>query len=217
MDWTSVASQLAQLGLPILGRVLGGSIPVIGPLLGAGGGEAVGRLVAGAISKALGVPPTPEAISNAIESGDTTEVVAKLKAIEAEAVVRWPALAQIEQSQNTAEVEVAKINAESSARVATEIATNGFWLSLYRSILLYAATFGLIFFGVLFFWALTVSDEMWTKLVSGIDMVKWWVGGMVTLLGFHFYTRGKEREAAITMAPPSSPVANVARTLTGRS
>src|SRR5215211_3833299 len=127
MNWQSVAAQLAQLGLPILGRVLGGQVPIVGAIFGASGGEHVGKLIANAIALALGVEPTPEAVSRAIDQGKTTEVVAKLQAIEGEAVARWPALAEIDKSADLAQVEIAKINAESSAKIAEQIGNNDYW------------------------------------------------------------------------------------------
>lgn len=215
-EWKEVAAQLAQLGLPILGRALGGQIPIIGGLFGKEAGGMIGSTIASAIAMALGVDATPGAISEAIEGGNTTEVVARLQTIEAEAAARWPALAEIAKVETSGEIEVAKINAESSARVAGEIATNGFWLSLYRSILMYAATFNLIVFGVVFFWALLIDQAMWQRLVDGRDLIAWWIGGNVSILGFHFYTRGKEREAAVTRTPPLSPVGNTVAAVTGK-
>lgn len=213
--WKEVAAQLAQLGLPVLGRALGGQIPIIGGVFGGQVGETIGNTIASAIAMALGVDPTPEAVSGAIERGETTEVMARLQAIEAEATAKWPALAEIAKSETAGEIEVARINAQASAQAVTEIASNGFWLSLYRSILMYAATFNLIIFGGVFWYSIAIDRTLLQTLSANIDIVKWWLGGNVSLLGFHFYTRGKEREAAVTREVPSNPVANAVKAVTG--
>lgn len=199
--WKEVAGQFAQMGLPLLGRLLGGAIPVIGALGGASFGEMAGKLVAQAVAAALGVKATPEAISAAVKDGDTAEVVAKMRAIEAEAVAKWPELAKIEQSNSVAEVEVAKINAQASAEMRKEVVTNGFWSSLYRPVLMYAATANLIVFGALFFWGLVANAPLWQRLVDGYLIVSWWLGISGVILGWHFTTRGQERRAALTEAP----------------
>jgi hypothetical protein len=97
--------------------------------------------------------------------------------------------------------------------VATEIATNGFWLTLYRSILMYTATFNLGLFGFVFFYGMLFDAILWARLVEGKDMIAWWLGANASVLGFHFYTRGKEREAAVTREPPPSPVANTIKAI----
>ena len=186
MDWSSLAGKLAQMGLPMLGRALGGPL-----------GGTIGGLVGNVIAKALGVEATPEAVSDAIEQGETTQVVATLRAVEAEAAVRWPALADIEGHERTAEVEVAKINAQASADIRRDVAENGKWASGYRPLLMYACTFNLIWFGGLFFYSLMIDAVIWNRMVEGYIVVSWWIGGMATILGFHFFTRGQERKAAV--------------------
>lgn len=192
--WKEVGGQLAQMGLPILGRALGGAF-----LGGLGGtiGENVGQVMAVVVAKALGVSPTPAAVSQAIEEGNTTEVVASLRAAEAEAAVRWPSLADIEGHERRAEVEVARINAEASAEMRRAIGTNGPIQSFYRVILLWGATAGLLLFSFLFFMALIADDNMWQKMVDGYFVISWFVGIMGTIVGFHFFSRASERRAAI--------------------
>ena len=70
-DWTSIASQLAQFGAPVLGGILGGPA-----------GGAVGTLVGTALGAALGAPATPEAISTAI-AANPAGASAKIAAVEA--------------------------------------------------------------------------------------------------------------------------------------
>lgn len=198
-EWKSVAAQLSQLGLPILGRLLGGHIPIIGPLLGTSGGEMAGRIAASAIAKALGVEPTPEAVKSAIDNGETTEIVSTLRAIEGEAAVRWPALAQIEGHERTAEVEIAKINAETSAGIRKDMATNDPKASFYRTILMWVATANLAFIFGMFKYAYLFSPELFKLFVDGQVLLGIDVGISMTALGWHFTTRSAERKAAITM------------------
>lgn len=72
MDWSALAGQLAQIGLPALGTLFGGPL-----------GGAVGGIVGKGVAAALGVPPTPEAVSKAI-ADDPTGASIKLAEIEAE-------------------------------------------------------------------------------------------------------------------------------------
>lgn len=72
MDWSSLAGQLAQIGLPALGTLFGGPL-----------GGTVGALVGKGVAAALGVPATPEAVSSAV-AADPSGAALKLAEIEAE-------------------------------------------------------------------------------------------------------------------------------------
>jgi len=72
MDWSSLAGQLAQIGLPALGTLFGGPL-----------GGTVGALVGKGVAAALGVPATPEAVSSAV-AADPSGAAIKLAEIEAE-------------------------------------------------------------------------------------------------------------------------------------
>lgn len=200
--WVELAGKLTQLGLPLLGRAVGSAF------LGAPGGaigEGAGNVLSAALAAALGLPvtkATPEAISDAIDNNETTRVVANLKALETEVAARWPALAQIEGAERTSEVEIAKINAEANATmreadIREHVATNGFWQSLYRPIMMWGAAGNLLAFGGVFFWALLADPPLWQRLVDGYVVATWWIGTSGTVLGLHFFTRGMERKAAV--------------------
>jgi len=96
MDWTVIAGKAASLGLPILAQVIGGlieEVPILGSLVdGPQIIESVGRM---ALSKALGVENTPEAVGAAIENKPTSEVVATLQNVQSGLVDKWPALAAL--------------------------------------------------------------------------------------------------------------------------
>ncbi len=75
MDWSALSPLLASAA-PTIGGLLGGLIPFPG---GAILGEVAGKVLA----QALGVPPTPEAVNNAITTGDPAAVNAALSEAEA--------------------------------------------------------------------------------------------------------------------------------------
>lgn len=75
MDWSAIG-QLVGQAAPTLGGLLGGLVPFPG---GAILGEVAGKVIAAS----LGVPPTPEAVGNAINTRDPAEVSAALSEAEA--------------------------------------------------------------------------------------------------------------------------------------
>lgn len=75
MDWSTIGGIVGPAA-PTLGKVLGGLLPIPGGSLI---GEAAGKIVA----EVLGVPPTPEAVGNAIQNGDPAVVSAALSEAEA--------------------------------------------------------------------------------------------------------------------------------------
>lgn len=74
MDWSSLTPLIAGAA-PTIGSLLGGFIPFPG---GAILGQVAGKMVA----QALGVPPTPEAVKEAIETRDPAEVQTQLSKAE---------------------------------------------------------------------------------------------------------------------------------------
>lgn len=111
MDWSKLLGPLTAMGAPVLGKIIGSIIPIPG---GALIGEAAGRLLA----SALGVDPTPEAVNTALTTSSADIVLAKVKAAEAEAVAKWPALAEMAKAQAEAETQEfqAQIDDTKSAR-----------------------------------------------------------------------------------------------------
>lgn len=106
MDWITLAGQLAQVGLPSLGTLLG---TAFGGPLGAGIGGAIGRTAASAIGAALGVPATPQAISTAV-AADPDGARLKLAEIEADAKVQADYLADV---QNARQMQIVAVQAHS--------------------------------------------------------------------------------------------------------
>lgn len=89
MDWSALAGQLAQIGLPALGTLFGGPL-----------GGAVGGIVGKGVAAALGVAPTPEAVSKAI-ADDPTGASIKLAEIEAETKRQDAYLADLANARGT--------------------------------------------------------------------------------------------------------------------
>lgn len=88
MDWSILAGRLAQIGLPALGGLFGGPL-----------GSTVGGVVGKGIAAALGVPATPEAVSQAVAS-DPSGAAVKLAEIEAETKRQDAYLADLASARN---------------------------------------------------------------------------------------------------------------------
>ncbi len=74
MDWGSVSGLVAQAA-PTIGGLLGGLIPFPG-------GAILGEMAGKVLAEALGVPPTPQAVAAAIQTGDPAVIQAKLSEAE---------------------------------------------------------------------------------------------------------------------------------------
>jgi hypothetical protein len=97
IGWKEVAGQLANIGLPTLGGLVGTMVAG-----GAGGavGNSLGRLTASAVAAALGVPPEPEAVARAIEA-DPNGSALKLAQVEAESKAHAADLADTQDARAT--------------------------------------------------------------------------------------------------------------------
>ncbi len=156
MDWLQLAGQLAQAGLPSLGTLLG---TAFGGPLGAGIGGAVGRGAAAAIGAALGVPPTPEAISTAV-AADPEGARIKLAQIEADAKVQADYLADV---QSARQMEVVAIQADHGVAWVPVVIT-GLVYCLVAAIMVSVAMGWLREDGILVGWVLgvgTMSTSFW--------------------------------------------------------
>jgi hypothetical protein len=74
MDWSALTPLIASAA-PTIGGLLGGLIPFPG-------GAILGQVAGKVVAEALGVPPTPEAVKNAIETGEPEVIQAKLSEAE---------------------------------------------------------------------------------------------------------------------------------------
>lgn len=98
MDWSSLAGQLAQIGLPALGTLFGGPL-----------GGSIGGIVGKGVAAALGVEPTPQAVATAIQA-DPAAAQVKLAQIEAETKRQADELADM---ANARAMQVALVQAHS--------------------------------------------------------------------------------------------------------
>lgn len=97
IGWKEVAGQLANIGLPTLGGLVG-TMVAGGP--GGAVGNSLGRLTASAVAAALGVPPEPEAVAQAIEA-DPNGSALKLAQVEAESKAHAADLADTQDARAT--------------------------------------------------------------------------------------------------------------------
>lgn len=223
MDWSAIAPLLGQFGLPILRSAIlagVGAIPVIGPIAGPFVADAVGAVIA----RQLGVAPTPEAVKTAIETGDHDEVLARLQAAQAEAVAKWPALAEVAK----AEEETARAQITTTADVmkteilaATTIAPGRWrtfvqvvdtvWRPLFALELLVECAY--LFFGLItsILWA--VAQNQYGDIDALIRLMPLWsvlvlpyLAMRCGLLGYHMNLRTREKESVNEMVA-EKPVA----------
>ena len=160
MEWLKLAGQMAQVGLPSLGTLLGTAFG--GPLC-AGIGGAVGRTAASAIGAALGVPPTPEAISGAI-AADPDGARVRLAEIEADAKTQADYLADVANArQQTVQLAQAGSSIAWGAPVVSVIITLGF-------------------FGVMFL-LLFVKQEMPTNVFALLNILLGVLAALFTQVG----------------------------------
>lgn len=76
MDWSAVGSLVAPMA-PTIGGLLGGLIPFPG-------GAILGTMAGKMVASALGVAPTPDAVHDAVTTGDPDVIKAKLASADAE-------------------------------------------------------------------------------------------------------------------------------------
>lgn len=103
MDWSALTPLIANAA-PTIGGLLGGLIPFPG-------GAILGQVAGKVLAEALGVPPTPEAVKDAIETGDQAVVQAKLSEAETRMqteVEKFKASLEDVQSARAATVALAK-------------------------------------------------------------------------------------------------------------
>lgn len=105
-DWKTVGGQIASVGAPILGKIIGELIPIPG-------GGMLAEWGIRKLAEALGIPPIeatkPEVVATAIQNTPPDVLKAKLEAAEREAEDRYAALVKIHEAtveQNKESVKV---------------------------------------------------------------------------------------------------------------
>lgn len=186
MEWQSIAGQLAQIGLPALGGLFGGPL-----------GSTIGGVVGKGIAAALGVPPTPEAVSAAV-AADPSGAAVKLAEIEAETKRQDAYLADLANAR----------------AMQVSLATAHHWTSSTPAILTYiilTAAVGLTF--LLFFVSQEIPERVFNLLNQGFGALWLAVGLAVQFwLGSSRTSQQKDQQAAgFTAAVTSAAITKLQR------
>jgi hypothetical protein len=213
MDWKTIAAKLAQMGLPVLGRTIGtlvgGQVPIFGDMI-EGAGENIGKAAADMIARSLGVEPTPDAIGQAIERMPTTDVMTRLQGVEAEAMAKWPALAEMHKADaadRTAQSQA--INETMRSEIAAGVSP---WH--WRHLLGYVTLFWFVM-PLPAFVRLTISfnADASMALVQIITAATPILAIMAALLGYVAQDSNKLKTAAITGEQPKSFLGTASETV----
>lgn len=208
MDWTllkPIAGKLAQSGLPYLGQIIGDAIPFPG---GSIAGRFAGEWAGNKIAELLGVPPTPEAITTAINNASPQELQARLASGEAEAKSKWDAMARI------AEAEAEDRTAQSQAineTIRTEIATGMSWWHWRHAIGYVYLLWFLIPIPAFIRLTMTYNAEAVAQLTALIGACVPLYGFMSAVLGYVAQDTTKLKTTAITGEQAPSMTDNVAK------
>lgn len=88
--WADVGKVIAPMA-PTIGGILGGFVPIPG-------GAAIGQALGSIIARQFGVPPTPEAVSDAVRRTEADVTIAKLNAANEQAKAEIEGYARIEEA-----------------------------------------------------------------------------------------------------------------------
>lgn len=197
-DWGKIVGPLLQNSAPTIGGLLGGLIPFPG---GAMIGEELGKIVAGQ----FGVDPTPEAVGAAIQNTPSDVAMQKLQAAEAEAVAKWPALAQIAQAN-------AQQSDSINATMRAELAKGQPWWA-WRNLWGYSVASECAGVGVIILHGLWEGDGKAVNLfLSASNFFLTWYAMRIGVLGYIFSGSSNEKIAAATGESPGV-IANVIKAI----
>lgn len=192
MDWGAIVGPLVKSAAPTIGGLLGGLIPFPG-------GALIGQELGAIVARQFGVDATPEAVNSAIQNSPSDVATAKLQAAEAEAVAKWPALAQIAQAEagdRTAQSQA--INATMTAEVAKGLP----WYA-WRNIWGYSVATECTGVGVIVLYDLATGDSKAVNIfLSASNFFLTWYGMRVGVLGYIFRGTSNEKIAAVTGDTP---------------
>lgn len=205
MDWKSIVGPLLSSAAPTIGGILGGLIPFPGASL-------MGQELGAIIAKQFGVDPTPDAVNNAIQNSPSDIATAKLQAAEAEAIAKWPALAQI------AQADAADRTAQSQAINATmqaEVAKGQPWYA-WRNLWGYSVMIECGAVGCIILKDLATGNTAGvTVFLNATSFFYTWYGMRIGVLGYIFRGASNEKIAAVTGEQPGL-VAQIIKAVKGR-
>lgn len=192
MDWKEIAGKVIAAGAPTLGQMLGDALPI--PF-----GGSMGRWAGEYLATLLGVPPTPDAVSTAIDDATPTQISDVMARAEAEAVAKWQALAEMAKAQ--AEVGKAQVEQVNESIRAETAAGDGWW-GKWRAAHAWELTLECPFWAACFMYAIifgggTPVNEL--AQASGILIV--WFSARFGVLGVHVWQGSQERQVAMVGTP----------------
>lgn len=201
MDWKDVGKIVAPLA-PTLGGILGDLIPIPG-------GGMIGTAAGNLIAAALGVDPTPDAVSNAIQNDPNA--VAKIQAAETEAQAKWPAIAEIAKAQYAANAAQSEsINQTIRAEAEAKVPWWHWRHQLGYVVLLYALQ--QIF---LVFWCAAgkMPADQLAMLFNSTTVL---TGGLLALLGYVASDTTALKQTAMIGQAPDGVIASTIKAVTGK-
>lgn len=205
MDWSSLAPTLIKFGLPALKIAITagvGAVPVVGGFAAPFVADAVGKMIA----DAFGVPADPVAVVGAIQNAPPEDALAKLQAVQADAVARWPALADIAKAEEaTAQVQIVQTTEQMKGEVLAAstisadspwktrvLVLNAIWRPLFALEFLMECT---LFFFV-FMSTLILSDSFDVDAMLRLQtLILAYLGARTGLIGYHMNLRTREKES----------------------
>lgn len=202
MDWKEVGGLIGPLA-PTIGGILGGLVPI--PF-----GSTIGTSVGQIVATALGVPPTPEAVSAAIQN-DPLGAADKLAAAESEAAAKWPALAEMAKAR----FESNSTQAESiNATMRQELAAGQSWWS-WRNLYGYSVGIEATATSWVVLYALMFNPAIYKNVSDSLSFFLSWYGMRFGLLGYIHNGASNEKIAAVTGEVPST-IAKVVKAVRGK-
>lgn len=193
MDWKTIVGPLLRTSAPTIGSILGGFIPFPG-------GSFIGQELGTIIARQFGADPTPEAVNTAIQNTPSDIAAQKLQAAEAEALAKWPALAQI------AQAEAGDRTAQSQAINATmqaEVAKGQPWYA-WRNLWGYSVMIECGAVGCIILKDLATGNAVGvTAFLNATSFFYTWYGMRIGVLGYIFRGASNEKIAAVTGESPS--------------
>jgi hypothetical protein len=216
MDWNSLAPLLVKFGVPALKVAITagvGAIPVIGGFAAGPIADAVGAMIA----NAFGVPPTPEAVKKAITETPDAEAIARLQAVQAEAVAKYPYLIEMVKAEEaTAQTQIVNTTAQMKQEVmaASTIPESSKWKtivlvlnSVWRPLFAIEFLFECFVFFLVFMSTLILSDKFDVDtLISLQTIILAYLSMRCGLIGWHMNLRTREKENTTDAVTDSKPV-----------
>lgn len=185
MDWSSLVPLIGSAA-PTIGGLLGGLIPFPG-------GAVLGTVAGKVLAEALGVPPTPAAISTAITTGDPAMVQAALT--EAEAKM------QAEVEKFKAQLE----DVQDARRTGLEYAKDKSKIQWAPSVVSVIAVAGFCLFSYMAITRPPGADRDVLMYLLGI-----WSGAFLTVLNFWLGTSASSQSKSDQIAQLTAPIVQAA-------